>query len=274
MFQRQALTLKSGIFASIVLLAAFCASPVLASGASLEPLAPAPSAETGAAINETPTLWFVELYGAPSADGGSLSAIAAEHKLFRANARKAGLAFREHYEFGTLFNGFSVEIAPAHLSKLNRVTGVKAIYPVDEHSGIVIPKIGANAKVVWGVDWQDSSVYQQALTKGVAHAKGTALPGEPGNAFLFAHSGADFYEAIRYNAEFYLLSKLEAGDEVYLFRDGKKLAYRVTDTRTVSPEEVGYLSGDAKKKTLTLMTCWPAGTTYKRLVVLADQVSE
>lgn len=150
----------------------------------------------------------------------------------------------------------------------------KAIYPVDEHSGIVIPKIGANAKVVWGVDWQDSSVYQRALTKGVAHAKGTALPGEPGNVFLFAHSGADFYEAIRYNAEFYLLSKLEAGDEVYLFRDGKKLAYRVTDTRTVSPEEVGYLSGDAKKKTLTLMTCWPAGTTYKRLVVLADQVSE
>jgi subtilisin family serine protease len=131
MFQRQALTLKSSIFASIVLLAAFCASPVLASGASLQPLAPAPSAETGAAINETPTLWFVELYGAPSADGGSLSAIAAEHKLFRANARKAGLAFREHYEFGTLFNGFSVEIAPAHLSKLNRVTGVKAIYPVD-----------------------------------------------------------------------------------------------------------------------------------------------
>jgi sortase A len=150
----------------------------------------------------------------------------------------------------------------------------KAIYPVDERSGIVIPKIGANASVIPDVDWQDSSVYQQALTKGVAHAKGTSHPGEPGNVFIFAHSGVDFYEASRYNAVFYLLGKLVAGDEIYLFQDGKKLVYRVSDTRTVAPEQVEYLSGDATKKTLTLMTCWPAGTTYKRLVVLADQVSE
>ena len=150
----------------------------------------------------------------------------------------------------------------------------QAIYPVDERFGIVIPKIGANAKVIPDVDWQDSAVYQQALTKGVAHAKGTVFPGEPGNVFLFAHSGVDFYEANRYNAVFYLLSKLSAGDEIYLFHDGHKLAYQVTEQKTVSAESVEYMKGDPNKETLTLMTCWPAGTTYRRLIVLAERVIE
>ncbi len=144
------------------------------------------------------------------------------------------------------------------------------IYPVDEDFGIVIPKIGANAKVIADVDWQDSTVYQRALTKGVAHAAGTSYPDEPGNVFIFSHSGVDFYEANRYNALFYLLNKLVPGEEIYLFYKGQKFVYRVIDKKIVAPESVEYLKGDPKKRTLTLMTCWPAGTTLKRLVVIAE----
>ncbi len=147
------------------------------------------------------------------------------------------------------------------------------LIPVDEEFGIVIPKISANAKVLPEVSWKDSAVYQRALTQGVAHAKGTAHPGEDGNIFIFAHSGVDFYEANRYNAVFYLIGKLEPDDAVYLFYQGKRLEYRVREVKIVSAEEVGYLTGDKKKRTLTLMTCWPAGTTYKRLVVVADDVN-
>lgn len=146
------------------------------------------------------------------------------------------------------------------------------IYPVDEDFGIVIPKISANAKAIPDVDWQDSGVYQRALTKGVAHAAGTAHPGESGNVFLFSHSGVDFFEAARYNAVFYLIDKLVPGDEIILFYRKQKFTYQVTDKKTVSPESIEYLSGDQSKKTLTLMTCWPAGTTLKRLLVRAEQV--
>jgi sortase A len=146
------------------------------------------------------------------------------------------------------------------------------IYPVDEEFGIVIPKISANAPVVPDVNWQDSSVYQRALTRGVAHASGTALPGEAGNVFIFSHSGVDFYEANRYNALFYLLNKLTPGDEVYLFYKKQKFVYKVMTQKTVAPENVEYLTGDKTKKTLTLMTCWPAGTTLSRLIVIAEQV--
>lgn len=148
----------------------------------------------------------------------------------------------------------------------------KVIVPVDENFGIVIPKIRANARVIAGVDWQDSQVYQRALVEGVAQAKGTANPGELGNVFLFSHSSVDFFEANRYNALFYLIDKLVSGDEIIILYQGKKFTYQVTEKKIVASDSIEYVRGDMSKQTLTLMTCWPAGTTLKRLIVMADQV--
>lgn len=149
----------------------------------------------------------------------------------------------------------------------------EVVVPVDSDFGIVIPKIGANAKVVPDVDWQDAAVYQRALTRGVAHARGTARPGEPGNIFIFSHSGVDFFEANRYNALFYLIDKLQSGDEIVMLHQKETFTYRVTEKKIVAAESVEYLKGNADRKTLTLMTCYPAGTTLKRLVVIAEQVA-
>jgi sortase A len=155
------------------------------------------------------------------------------------------------------------------LAKGEKSQSQKVINPKDEEFGIVIPKINANAKVIANVDPYDSNVYQEALTKGVAHAKGSGLPDKFGNTFIFSHSSVNFYEALRYNSVFYLLGKLEKGDAVYLFYKGKKYTYRVKDKKTVEPEEISYLENIRGSKTLTLMTCTPPGTTFKRLVVIA-----
>jgi len=152
------------------------------------------------------------------------------------------------------------------------VKETKPMVPIDTDFGIVIPKIEANAKVVPNVDPVDSRVYQVALTQGVAHAKGTATPGSNGNIFLFSHSSVNFYEAARYNSVFYLLTKLEKGDEIDLYYYGTKYVYRVSDKRTVFPTAVEYLHGSAGQETVTLMTCWPPGTTYKRLLVIAERI--
>lgn len=159
-----------------------------------------------------------------------------------------------------------------NFSKNNQgARGKQDVVPLDEEFGIVIPKISANAKVVAEVDPQNSQIYQKALTEGVAHAKGTAYPNEEGNVFIFAHSSADFFEASKYNAVFYLLYKLEEGDNIYLFYKGKKYGYTVREKKKVNADEISYLEGDAEKKQLTLMTCWPPGTTLKRLLIIAEQ---
>jgi len=154
----------------------------------------------------------------------------------------------------------------------NPLRANEVLVPVDEAFGIVIPKIEANARVIQDVSWTIPSVYQEALSRGVAHAEGTALPGEEGNVFLFSHSGVDFLEANRYNALFYLIDKLVAGDEIILMFEGKKYRYEVTKKEVVSPERLEYLKGEQDTKMLTLMTCTPAGTTLRRLVVLAKQL--
>lgn len=145
------------------------------------------------------------------------------------------------------------------------------VKPVDETFGIVIPGIGANAKVISDVDAENPAVYQRALTQGVAHALGTKYPGEEGNVFIFAHSGQDLLEANRYNAVFYLLNKLKKDDEIFVFFRGKKYRYAVSEAKIVNPSEAQYFEDVPEKSTLTLMTCWPAGTTWKRLIVIAEQ---
>jgi LPXTG-site transpeptidase (sortase) family protein len=147
----------------------------------------------------------------------------------------------------------------------------KIIFPIDEEFGIVIPKISANAKIVAEVDSNDSRIYQKALAEGVAQAKGSAFPGEKGNVFIFAHSGVNFSEAVRYNAVFYLLNELQNDDEIFVFYKGQKFTYQVTEKKTVKAEDVQYIKGNQNKKTLTLMTCWPAGTTLRRLIVIGEE---
>lgn len=80
--------------------------------------------------DETAKFWFVELAGAPVADGRSTSQVRADKAAFRAAARAAGIRWSERKSFDTLFNGFSVQVHPADRAKLLTLPGVKAIYPV------------------------------------------------------------------------------------------------------------------------------------------------
>lgn len=176
---------------------------------------------------------------------------------------------KEEVKYQMLPQQTDKEIVSRADAQKNNLSAARVLVPVNEEFGIVIPKIGANAAVVPDVDWQDEAVYQRALTQGVAQARGTANPGEQGNVFLFSHSGVDFLQANRYNALFYLIDKLQSGDEIVLFYHQEKFVYRVTDKKIVAPDSLEYLAGDPQKKTLTLMTCWPAGTTLERLLVIA-----
>jgi len=111
---------------------AFTASAAAAQGAVVEvsPLTPVPAARGGAMTDETPKLWFVELVGAPTAEGGDRTALDSEHEGFRREASASGVSFREQRAFKSLFNGFSVAATPAEAARLRRVAGVQAVYPV------------------------------------------------------------------------------------------------------------------------------------------------
>lgn len=157
------------------------------------------------------------------------------------------------------------------LSKVSNPTEIKAIIPLDTDFGILIPKINANSHIIKNVDPLNSTEYHLALTKGVAHVKGSALPGQKGNIFLFSHSSSDFFNAPKINSVFYLLNKLELDDQIKLFYEGKEYLYAVQDKQVVSSDTINYLQLEDKGQSLTLMTSWPPGTSLKRLIVKADR---
>lgn len=147
--------------------------------------------------------------------------------------------------------------------------GGQVITPVDVNFGIVIEKINANAKVIPDVDPSNEKEYLAALSKGVAHAKGTNYPGEVGNIYLFSHSTDAPWNVARYNAIFYLLRELDNGDRIIMFYKGKRFDYFVYDKTIVPPSNTSFLTNKYDKSVLTLQTCDPPGTSLNRLIIRA-----
>ena len=152
-------------------------------------------------------------------------------------------------------------------------SGLRPMSPVDTEFGLVIPIINLNAEIFPEVDPNNPELYLPILRKGVAHAKGSAYPDEEvGNVFLFAHSTDAFYNVAHYNAVFFLIGKLDKGDEVNVFYKNKRYQYEVIEKAVVAPEALGdYVRQHIGVKTLTLQTCYPPGTTLKRLLIIAKE---
>jgi sortase A len=146
------------------------------------------------------------------------------------------------------------------------------LVPVDTDFSIIIPKIGASAKVFPNVNPSNQDDYLPILMQGVAHAAGSVFPGMKGNIYLFAHSTDNFWDVGRYNAVFYLLKDLKKGDQIVIFYQNKRYNYSVTGSKIVNPDDVSYLVNSQKqdKQQLILQTCWPPGTTWQRLLVFAQ----
>ena len=146
------------------------------------------------------------------------------------------------------------------------------LVPKDTEFSIVIPKIGASAKIFPNVDPSNEAEFLPILMQGVAHAKGSVFPGMLGNTYLFAHSTDNFWDVGRYNAVFYLLKDLQPGDDIIIFFQNKRYNYIVSGSKIVNPSDVSNLvnAQNTDKEQLILQTCWPPGTTWQRLLVFAQ----
>lgn len=136
---------------------------------------------------------------------------------------------------------------------------------------INIPKIAANALIIKDVDPFNKKEYEEALKRGVAQATGTGLPGEGKTIYLFAHSTSADIFVPQYNAVFYKLEKLAAGDTIELKTSTQSLIYEVKAKAVVAANDTSFLTPSDGEK-LILQTCYPPGTSFERLLIFADPV--
>lgn len=128
------------------------------------------------------------------------------------------------------------------------------------HYAIGIPKLGIKKAVV--------EIGGEDLTRSLIHWGGTANPGDLGNAVIFGHSCLpQFADPTDYRCIFAKLMDLNVGDEILMTFDGITYKYTVFELLTVEPEDISVLEQRFDDSYVTLITCVPPGTYWKRGVV-------
>ncbi|MDO8551096.1 MAG: sortase [bacterium] len=144
--------------------------------------------------------------------------------------------------------------------------------PVDWQFDVIIPKIGLNAPVKTDVDANNQTEYNQVLKNSLAHAKGSSLPDQRGTSYIFGHSSNFIWDATRQNALFYLLKNVEKKDRIIVFYNSKPYLYQVTEKNINNAADIPDYVNQTDKRLLVLQTCWPPGTAWKRLLVVATPI--
>lgn len=147
---------------------------------------------------------------------------------------------------------------------------IEGIGVQNKEFGMQIPKLYLDEPIIFNVDPDNKDEYTAALKKGIAHAAGTNLPAYDGLGYYFAHSSNPELRS-QYNAVFYLLGKLEKTDIVNIWYENSKYEYVVIDKVVTNPDDVSFLNRSYDRPTIVLQTCWPPGTTQKRLLIFAER---
>lgn len=137
---------------------------------------------------------------------------------------------------------------------------------------ITIPKINVSAPIVFPAGTTNAPNYDPELENGVVHYPNTALPGQAGNSVIFGHSSNDWWQPGNYKFVFVLLDKIVPGDTFSVNYNSKRYIYQVTNTKIVEATDLSVLAPTADP-TITLISCWPAGTSLKREIVQGKQIS-
>jgi len=195
------------------------------------------------------------------------------YQLFLANAYEGGsiessvpkhLLVKNTGDFGSLIsqgiNSLTSDFTDARnwYPKLSHEDGKRK---VDAYR-ISIPKLGIeNAEV---------STRDYNLDKHLVQYFGTAIPGEKGTAVIFGHSTIPaWFDPTNYKKIFATLHTIKVGDEIEAKVGDVTYKYKIFSIIITSPKDTSILTQSYDNSYLTIVTCTPPGTLWKRLIVRA-----
>ena len=140
---------------------------------------------------------------------------------------------------------------------------------------ISIKKIGVKTPMIWSLS-SDEAALEADLKNGVVRYPNTGIPGSRGNVVISGHSSNYAWATGSYNFIFKDLNALQNGDELVVKatqKNGKSFeyVYKVIGKKVVAPDDPGIFEENGQP-IITLVTCWPLRTDWKRLVVKAKML--
>lgn len=125
---------------------------------------------------------------------------------------------------------------------------------------ISIPKLKITDAIVSTNDYD--------LSKHLVHYQGTVVPAEKGNAVIFGHSTLpQLYNPKDYKTIFAFAHTLQIGDTISATIGKITYTYKIFKITIVDPEDTSVLAQEYDDSYLTIITCTPPGTIWKRLVI-------
>lgn len=125
---------------------------------------------------------------------------------------------------------------------------------------ISIPKINIINALVSTVD--------NNLSTHLVQYGGTAVPPSKGTAVIFGHSTLpQLYQAGNYRTIFANAHSLEVGDDINITVNGVGYRYKIYNLTITTPSDTSFFDQQYDDNYLTLVTCTPPGTTWKRLII-------
>lgn len=127
---------------------------------------------------------------------------------------------------------------------------------------ISIPKIDIVDAIVTNKD--------DDLTKHLVQFNTDSEPPKEGNSVIFGHSTLpQLFDPTNYKTIFANAYKLSVGDTIIVKNKNETYTYKVESVTVVDPGDTSVLSQNFSDSFLTIVTCTPPGTIWKRLIVKA-----
>ena len=146
---------------------------------------------------------------------------------------------------------------------------------------LIIPKFDVNDPIIISQDTNMNDFiyknYNEDLKKGVVKYPTTPAPGESGNTLIFGHTSQEWRKHNQFGMAFAHIAQIEKWDTIQVVWNGNLYEYKVVDIQVQYPDHVHDTYDQYAAKTehnyLTLMGCYPIGTSKQRMLIIAEQVS-
>lgn len=114
----------------------------------------------------------------------------------------------------------------------------------------------------------DVSTVDTDIGSHLIHFPGTVMPPGKGNAVIFGHSTLpQLYDRKNYKTIFANIHNLKVGNKFLLTINNTIYTYSIVSLSIVDATDTSYLTQYPDDSYLTIVTCTPPGTTWKRLVI-------
>ncbi|MBI2028123.1 MAG: sortase [Candidatus Levybacteria bacterium] len=150
--------------------------------------------------------------------------------------------------------------------KINTTTNLESHFPKSQSEiskyFLSIPRVNIENAVVSTVDTN--------TTKHLVNYGKYNIPGKTGNSLIFGHSTLpQFFNNKNYKTIFTNIHKLKNGDKIYATVGNSVYLYKVFQSRVIDASDTSLLEQNYNNSYITLVTCTPPGTIWKRLIVKA-----